>query len=82
MFLDYFYDEAAQTPLYIEADPRIGDTANATLSGSDLCQRWVDVAMNRATEPLPSAESGVRSHAGFLILMSRAVGRHAARPVR
>jgi len=79
LFLEYFYDEAAQAPTYIEADPRIGDTANATLSGSDVCQRWIDVAMNRCTEPMPSIASGVRSHAGFLILMSRAQSKASRR---
>jgi hypothetical protein len=73
LFLDYFYDESTQSPSYIEADPRIGDTANATFSGSDVCQRWVDVALNRPIEPWQPYARDVRSHAGFLVLMSRAL---------
>ena len=73
LFCDYFYDEATQTPSYIEANPRIGDSANATFSGVNLCQQWVDVAMGREVEPLPAARPGMRSHAALLILMSKAL---------
>jgi glutathione synthase/RimK-type ligase-like ATP-grasp enzyme len=36
LFCDYFYDEATQAPQYIEANPRIGDSANAAFSGLNL----------------------------------------------
>jgi hypothetical protein len=73
LFCDYFYDEASQTPQYIEANPRIGDSANATFSGLNLAQRWVDVAMENDMPPIREARPGVRSHALMLILMSRAL---------
>jgi hypothetical protein len=73
LFCDYFYDEATETPQYIEANPRIGDSANAAFSGLNLSQRWVDVALGRNLLPLPTVQSGVRSHGGMLILMSAAL---------
>lgn len=44
LFLEYFYDLAQQRPAYIEANPRIGETVNAMLSGVNLCQLTVDWA--------------------------------------
>jgi predicted ATP-grasp superfamily ATP-dependent carboligase len=80
LFLDFFRNEATGAPSYIEANPRIGDTANATLSGINLCQSVLDVAMGKATlldqSEIQNPKSGippVRSHQGFLILMSRAL---------
>jgi predicted ATP-grasp superfamily ATP-dependent carboligase len=73
LFADYFFDEVQGAPAYIEANPRIGDTANATLSGVDICQRWVDVALGRETNPLPNARPGVRTHAAMLMLITRAL---------
>jgi hypothetical protein len=73
LFCDYFYDEASQTPQYIEANPRIGDSANATFSGLNLLQGWVDVAMERNPPAQPATNPGIRSHAAMLILMSQAL---------
>ncbi len=73
LFADYFYDEASQTPYYIEANPRIGDSANATFSGAHICQQWVDVAMGRELRQTTPPLQGVRSHSAILILMSRAM---------
>jgi hypothetical protein len=80
LFLDFFRDEATGAPSYIEANPRIGDTANATLNGINLCQSVLDVAMGNAT-PLDQSEirnpkseiPSLRSHQGFLVLMSQAL---------
>jgi hypothetical protein len=79
-FLDFYFDQATGTPWYIEGNPRIGDTANATLNGINLCQLCVDVALGKEAA---SAQSGIRnpeseipplrSHQGFLILISRAL---------
>ncbi|MCI0492730.1 MAG: hypothetical protein L0Z07_07320 [Planctomycetes bacterium] len=73
LFCDYFYDEATHEPRYIEANPRIGDSANAAFSGVNLCERWVDVALQRTAPPFSMAAPGERSHAVLLILMSKAL---------
>jgi hypothetical protein len=75
LFLDFYFDQATGTPLYIEGNPRIGDTANATLNGINLCQLTIDIATN-AEIPLSSLRlppSLLRSHQSFLILLSRAL---------
>ncbi len=71
VFLDYFYD-ADQGPQYIEANPRIGETVNATLSGVNLCEQLIRVSAGEPVEPLPLGRTGVRSHSGFMILMAAA----------
>ena len=72
LFLDYFYD-AQQGPQYIEANPRIGETVNALLSGVNLCEQLIHVSVGDAVDPLPIGRPGVRSHSGFMILMAAAV---------
>lgn len=73
IFCDYFYDDTTRVPLYIEGNPRIGDSANATFSGVNLLQQWVDVAIGRQSSPLKAAPSGVRSHSALLIMLSKAL---------
>lgn len=45
-FIDYFYDHDRQRPEYIEANPRIGETVNATLCGTNLAERLIDVSLD------------------------------------
>jgi hypothetical protein len=73
LFVEYFFDPATSTPAYIEADPRIGDSANATFSGAHVCQQCVDVARDVDVSTLPTTANCVRSHEGFLVLMSQAL---------
>lgn len=73
MFLDYFYDAENCRPEYIEANPRIGETINATLSGVNLCELLVKVSMGEHVPTVPSPEPGLRSHSGFMILMTEAM---------
>ncbi len=73
LFGDYFYDEATSTPQFIEFNPRIGDSANASYSGLNLISRWADVALGRELPPAPATKEGVSTHAAMLILISRAM---------
>jgi predicted ATP-grasp superfamily ATP-dependent carboligase len=70
--LEYFYDEATGKPQYVEANPRIGETANALLSGANLCELVVRVALGRPVQPLPPGRSRVKSHTGFIVLLADA----------
>lgn len=79
LFTEYFFDAATQTPYYIEADPRIGDTANATLSGVNICERWIDVALDRPLRPQLEPPLPVKSHAGLLVLLSKGLQRTSRR---
>ena len=49
--LDYLYDMANGRPAYIDANPRIGETVNATLSGLNLCELLVQVSRGGAVAP-------------------------------
>jgi predicted ATP-grasp superfamily ATP-dependent carboligase len=62
LMLDYLFDEATGRPAYIDANPRIGETLNATLSGVNLCALLVEVSLGRAVERHPPGRAGVRSH--------------------
>ena len=44
LFIDYFYDRDTARPEYIEANPRIGETVNAMLSGINLPQLLVEIS--------------------------------------
>lgn len=74
LFLEYFYDSRSQRPAYIEANPRIGETLNATLSGTNLCELVVRMATGESVSAVPP-ELGmrVRSHTDFLLLLAEAV---------
>jgi predicted ATP-grasp superfamily ATP-dependent carboligase len=78
LFAEYFIDEQSGSPAYIEANPRIGDTANATLSGANVCRLWVEVAMRQEAFTSAQPRVGFRSHTGMLALMWRAMN-HARR---
>jgi predicted ATP-grasp superfamily ATP-dependent carboligase len=73
LFLEYFFDATTNMPAYIEGDSRIGDSGNATLSGVNLCQMCIDVATGEARPLSPQSTGDVRSHSGFLLLISSAL---------
>ena len=70
IFFEYFFDEETEKCQFLEANPRIGETLNATLSGANLCEQLVRVAMDEEVEPLDAGKLGVRSHQGFMALMA------------
>ncbi len=72
LFIDYFYDRESARPEYIEANPRIGETVNALLSGVNLPQLLVDVSRGQSPPSAPLGKTGVRSHSFMMILMSMA----------
>ena len=70
MFLDYFY-EPSIGPQYIEANPRIGETVNAWRSGVNLCELLVRVSLGECPSPPPKPRLGIRTHSGFMILITK-----------
>jgi hypothetical protein len=72
LFIDYFYDRERGQPEYIEANPRIGETVNALLSGLNLPQLLVEVSRGESPPPAPMGKLGVRTHNFMMILMSMA----------
>ncbi len=70
--LEYFYNDATEQPVYIEANPRIGETLNAEISGVRLCDAVVRIALGEQVERLPDATPGVVSHNGFVVMIADA----------
>jgi predicted ATP-grasp superfamily ATP-dependent carboligase len=73
LFMDYFYDPMTGNPEYIEANPRIGETVNARLSGVNFCDLLVRISLGDQVEPARPTRTGVLSHNGFLILLAKAI---------
>lgn len=69
--LDYLFDEATGHPTYIEANPRLVEPMNATLSGVNLADLTVRVALGEleADDPTLSGYAGRRSHSLLAILL-------------
>src|SRR5205085_10841046 len=72
LMLDYLWDPAAERPAYIDSNPRIGETWNATRSGVDLCEAYLNVALDRPVTPTPPSRVGVRSHSAMTSLLGAA----------
>jgi hypothetical protein len=72
LHVEYFADPAANRRQYLEANPRIGETMNATLSGVNLCEVLVQVSRGQALEPLPPSRPGVRTHSLMMSLLGAA----------
>jgi hypothetical protein len=77
--LDYMYDAASGVPRYIDANPRLGETLNATMSGVNLADLLVQVSLGHTVEPVPPSRPGVKTHSTMMSLMAAAEagkGRH------
>jgi predicted ATP-grasp superfamily ATP-dependent carboligase len=70
--LDYLWDAWLAQPAYIDANPRIGETFNATLSGVNLAATLVRVALDAPVTPLPPSRPGVRTHGVMMNLLAAA----------
>jgi predicted ATP-grasp superfamily ATP-dependent carboligase len=69
--LDYCFDEAAGRPTYIEANPRLVEPMNATLSSVNLADLTVQVALGEAVASSNTqlGRPGIRSHSLLAILV-------------
>ncbi len=73
LFVEYFYDPETGQRQFLEANPRIGETLNATLCGVNLCEQWLRVALDETIESTADQREGVRTHQGFMMLMTHAM---------
>jgi predicted ATP-grasp superfamily ATP-dependent carboligase len=73
LFLDYFFDHPSNRPQYIEANPRIGETVNALLSGVNLPDLLLRVSRGESPQQGPLGKTGVRTQSFFMILLSMAL---------
>lgn len=72
MFVDYFYDYETARPEYIECNPRVGETVNAWLSGTNVCEQLVRLSAGEPVSVLPLAAPGVRTQSFYMILLTMA----------
>jgi len=72
LFLDYFFDHQSNRPQYIEANPRIGETVNALLSGVNLPELLLRVSLGESPEKAALGKPGVRTQSFLMILLSLA----------
>ncbi len=70
LHLEYFHDPARQTAVYVDGNPRIGETMNATLSGLNLCALLLRVSLGERLTPLPPAGPGMRTHSLLMRLLA------------
>jgi predicted ATP-grasp superfamily ATP-dependent carboligase len=76
---DYLWDPATGRPAYIDSNPRIGETLNATLSGVNLCAALVQVALGLPASTFVPGRQGLRSHNTLLTLLAKAQRGHPRR---
>jgi len=69
--LDYLFDEATGTPTYIECNPRLVEPMNATLSGVNMADLTVRVALGEegVSAVSSSRQLGIRSHSLMALLL-------------
>jgi predicted ATP-grasp superfamily ATP-dependent carboligase len=70
LMLDYLYDPATKLPAYTDANPRIGETMNAMLSGVNLAEALVQIALGRRLDPLPPSRPGVQTHSFVMAVLA------------
>jgi predicted ATP-grasp superfamily ATP-dependent carboligase len=79
---EFFHDPAAGTVSFIEANPRIGETVNATLSGVNLCEYLLRVSLDETISPAAPPRTGVQTHALITSILGIAERRQGRRAVR
>lgn len=72
LHMEYFFDPDTLQPQYIEANPRIGETVNATLSGVNLCETLTRVSLEEPLPPPQESEVGIRTHSLLMALLAQA----------
>jgi len=72
MVLEYLYDRATGQPQYYEANPRIGESCHALVTGVNLCELVVQISLGHHVDEVPPGRIGVKTHNGFIILLADA----------
>src|SRR5262249_52314211 len=70
LHLEYFRAPGRPAAVYVDANPRIGETMNATLSGLNLGELLLRVSLGEEVEPQQVAAPAVRTHSLVMSLLS------------
>jgi hypothetical protein len=76
LHIEYFYDSKTQTIEYIEANPRIGETMNALMSGLNLCDLLIKVSLDVPLSDFRTSQPGIRTHSLLSCLLGQAQRHH------
>jgi predicted ATP-grasp superfamily ATP-dependent carboligase len=72
LMLDFLVEPVTGRVAYIEANPRIGETVNALLSGVNLPELLLSVGLDENVQPAPVRRHAVRTHSLVMSLMALA----------
>jgi predicted ATP-grasp superfamily ATP-dependent carboligase len=67
--IDYIYDSDSGIPLYIDANPRLVEPMNSTLSGLNLAEQIVQMEKETQYEKTISPKEGAKTHMLMMALM-------------
>jgi predicted ATP-grasp superfamily ATP-dependent carboligase len=81
MSIDYFWDEAAERPSYIDANPRLTEPMNAVVNGVNVADLQVRLSLGESVPTVTSAHAGRRSHNTLQALLGAAVRDRSRRAV-
>jgi predicted ATP-grasp superfamily ATP-dependent carboligase len=70
--VDYLTDPEGRRPAYVDANPRLGEVFNATLSGVNLADLLVRVSLGQTVPTIPPGRAGVRTHTVLMTLLAAA----------
>ena len=72
LMLDYLYDEPSGQVAYIDPNPRLGETMNATFNGINLANCIVRLSLGEKISSQPSRPAPVESHILITMLLGKA----------
>ena len=79
--LDYIFQRANQTPLFIDANPRLVEPMNAVLSGVNLADILVRVSTGEPAAPVEPSGRELQTHMLLMALLTKAAARTRRRDV-
>lgn len=71
--VDYFWDDAAQIPAYVDANPRLTEPMNSLVNGVNLADLQVRLALGEPLSAVPDGTLGARSHGLIHSMLGAAV---------
>jgi predicted ATP-grasp superfamily ATP-dependent carboligase len=81
MSIDYFWDERATQPSYIDANPRITEPVNAVVNGINVADLQVRLSLGEQMAPVCATQMGRRSHNTLQAILGAAVRQRSRRAV-
>lgn len=81
LMLDYLFDEPAGQLAYIDPNPRMGETMNATFNGINLADLIVRLSLGERLPPRAEKPAPIESHILITLLLGKALQKGTRRAV-